>query len=88
MADDTVPLGLKIAGAYSWRILLVVGVIAVLIFLIMQFRYIVIPFMIAILVALFAVPVIAVTNVVVKYLASGAWRTTPHPTPEDVIGHA
>jgi len=38
--------------------------------------------------ALFAVPVIAVTNVVVKYLASGAWRTTPHPTPEDVIGHA
>ena len=58
MADDTVPLGLKIAGAYSWRILLVVGVIAVVIFLIMQFRYIVIPFMIAILVGALLVPLV------------------------------
>ncbi len=36
--------------------------------------------------ALFAVPVIAVLNVVVKYIAAGEWRTHPHPTVEDVLG--
>jgi predicted PurR-regulated permease PerM len=38
--------------------------------------------------ALFAVPTIAVLNVVVKYLAAGQWRTTPHPKLEDVIPDA
>ena len=58
IADDSVPAGLKIAGAYSWRILAVVGVLAVFIFLVMQFKYIVIPFMIAILVAALLVPLV------------------------------
>ncbi|CAN5589568.1 AI-2E family transporter [soil metagenome] len=56
--DTAVPTALKIAGAYSWRILLVVGVLAVFIFLIIQFKYIVIPFMIAILVAALLVPLV------------------------------
>ena len=51
-----VPPGLRIAGAYSWRILAVVGVVAVLIFLIIQLRYIVIPFLIAVLVGALLVP--------------------------------
>ncbi|MBC7589914.1 MAG: AI-2E family transporter [Salinibacterium sp.] len=57
-AEVTVPHGLRIAGAYSWRLLLVVGVIAVVIFLIMQLRDIVVPFMVAILVAALLVPLV------------------------------
>lgn len=58
VTDDAVPAGLKIAGAYSWRLLAIVGVIAVFIFLVMQFKYIVIPFMIAILIAALLVPLV------------------------------
>ena len=56
--EVTVPRGLRIAGAYSWRLLLVVGVIAVVIFLIIQLRDIVVPFMLAILVAALLVPLV------------------------------
>ena len=35
--------------------------------------------------ALFAVPLVAVTNVVVNYIASGQWRTNLHPTAEDLL---
>lgn len=58
ITDDAVPAGLKIAGAFSWRILAIVGVLAVFIFLVMQFKYIVIPMMIAILVAALLVPLV------------------------------
>lgn len=58
-AADTVPPALKIAGAYSWRILLVLGVLAVLVFAIIEFRYIVVPFMIAILVGSLLVPLVS-----------------------------
>ncbi len=58
VSDATVPAGLRIAAAYSWRILLVVGVIAVFIFLIMQLRDIVVPFMIAVLVGALLVPLV------------------------------
>ena len=34
--ESTVPPSLRIAGAYSWRVLLVVGVAGVVIFLIAQ----------------------------------------------------
>ncbi|PJJ71499.1 putative PurR-regulated permease PerM [Diaminobutyricimonas aerilata] len=33
---------------------------------------------------LFAVPIVAVLNVMVKYIASGAWRVTAHPDEQDV----
>jgi predicted PurR-regulated permease PerM len=38
--------------------------------------------------ALFAVPVIAVLNVVVRYIAGAQWRTNPNPTAKDVVGNA
>ena len=57
-ADETVPPALKIAAAYSWRILLVVAVLAVLVFLVMQFREIVVPFLVAILVGALLVPLV------------------------------
>ena len=65
-ADETVPPALKIAAAYSWRILLVVGMLAVLVFAVMQFRYIVVPFMVAILLGALLVPL-------VKWLVRHRW---------------
>lgn len=56
--NTAVPPALRIAGAYAWRLLLVVGVLAVFVFLIIQFKYIVIPFLIAILVAALLVPLV------------------------------
>lgn len=53
-----VPPALRIAGAYSWRILLVVGVIAVLVFVTIQFKDIIVPFLVAILVAGLLVPLV------------------------------
>ncbi len=38
--------------------------------------------------ALFAVPVIAVGNVMVKYIAAGQWKTTPNPKAKDVLHDA
>jgi len=38
--------------------------------------------------ALFAVPLVAVINVMVAYIARGSWRTNPDPSPEDVASHA
>ncbi|MDF1479459.1 AI-2E family transporter [Leifsonia sp. H3M29-4] len=54
--EQTVPVGLKIAAAYSWRILLVLGVLAVFIYVFIQFRYIAIPFMISVLIGALLVP--------------------------------
>jgi len=51
-----VPAGMRIAGAWSWRILALAGVIALLIFLIIQLKLIVVPFMVAILLAALLVP--------------------------------
>lgn len=53
---ESVPIPLRIAAAFSWRILVVLGVVAVLIFLVIQFRYIVIPFLVAILLGALLVP--------------------------------
>lgn len=49
---------MRIAGAFSWRILLVVAVVGVVIFVIAQLKDIVVPFMIAILVAALLVPLV------------------------------
>jgi predicted PurR-regulated permease PerM len=58
VAADSLPDGMKIAGAWSWRILAVVGVLVVFGLLIVQLREIVIPFMVAILVSALLVPVV------------------------------
>lgn len=54
--DPSVPRGMVIAGAWSWRILLVVGVVAVVVWLVVELRIIVIPFLIALLVSALLVP--------------------------------
>ncbi|MFD1714336.1 AI-2E family transporter [Amnibacterium flavum] len=55
---DVVPNGVRIAGAWSWRILAVAGVLALVIFLIVQLRIIVIPLLIAMLIAALLVPLV------------------------------
>ncbi|AYF98440.1 AI-2E family transporter [Protaetiibacter intestinalis] len=53
---DAVPPGMRIAGAWAWRLLAVAGVIALLIFLIVQLRYIVVPLLVALLLSALLVP--------------------------------
>ena len=53
-----VPAGLSVAAAYSWRLLVVFGLIAVLIYLVITLKYIVVPFLIAILIGALLVPVV------------------------------
>jgi predicted PurR-regulated permease PerM len=56
----------RVAGAWSWRLLVIVGVIAVFIFLVGQLREIVIPLMVAILLA-------ALLDPFVKFLVRHGW---------------
>lgn len=52
------PVGMRIAGAWSWRILALVGVIAVFVFLVIQLRLIVVPLMVAILLGALLIPLV------------------------------
>jgi predicted PurR-regulated permease PerM len=54
--QDAVPPGMRIAAAWSWRLLVVAGVGALLVFLVIQLRYIVVPLMVAMLLAALLVP--------------------------------
>jgi putative heme transporter len=56
VVPSAVPPGMQIAGAWSWRIIVIAGVFALFIFLIMQLRLIVIPFLVAVLLAALLVP--------------------------------
>ncbi len=47
---------MRIAGAWSWRLLVIAGVIAVVLFLIVQLRLIVVPILVAMLLAALLVP--------------------------------
>lgn len=49
-AADSVPRGLRVASAYSWRFLLIAGAIGVAIWLVIQLKLLVIPLLVAILV--------------------------------------
>ena len=55
-ADDSVSYGVRVAGAWSWRILLILGVLAAFVFLVIQLKYIVVPFLVALLVGALLVP--------------------------------
>ena len=55
-ADDLVAPGMRIAAAWSWRILVVAGVVALIGFLIVQLRLVAIPFFVALLLAALLVP--------------------------------
>ncbi|TQL85546.1 putative PurR-regulated permease PerM [Microbacterium saperdae] len=50
------PVGIRIAGAWSWRILAIVGVLTVIGFLVVQLRLLVIPLLIAVVLAALLVP--------------------------------
>ncbi|MCU1407530.1 MAG: family transporter [Glaciihabitans sp.] len=56
--DSTIPVGVEIAGQWSWRILALVGVVIVFGLIIIQLQLIVIPFMIAILISALLVPMV------------------------------
>ena len=56
--ESSVPLGIEIAGAWAWRILALAGVAVVFGLLVIQLNLIVVPFMIAVLVAALLVPVV------------------------------
>ncbi|MFT4030717.1 MAG: AI-2E family transporter [Protaetiibacter sp.] len=53
---DAVPPGMRIAAAWSWRLLVVAGLIALVVFLVIQLRDIVVPLMVAILLSALLVP--------------------------------
>ncbi|MDX2025640.1 AI-2E family transporter [Microcella sp.] len=54
--DDAVAPAMRTAAAWSWRLLVVAGLVGVLIFLIIQLRLIVIPLLIAVLLAALLIP--------------------------------
>lgn len=62
--DAAVPPGVRIAAAWSWRILTIVAVLAVVIFIIMQLSLLVIPLFVAILLSALLVPF---RNLLVKH---------------------
>ncbi|QEO15466.1 AI-2E family transporter [Agromyces intestinalis] len=55
-AAASVPFGMRLAAAWSWRLLLVGGVLAVVVFLVIQLRLIVIPILVAVLLGALLVP--------------------------------
>jgi len=54
--EDSLPVGMRIVGAWSWRILAVAGVVGLIVYLIIQLKLIVIPMLVAILLAALLVP--------------------------------
>ncbi|GAB3390447.1 AI-2E family transporter [Humibacter soli] len=56
--DETLPRGVRVAGAWSWRLLLIGAVIAVVVFLIVELRLIVVPVLIAVLLSALLVPLV------------------------------
>ena len=57
--DENVPTGIRLAGAWSWRLLVIAAAIAVLLFLVVQLRLIVIPVLVAVLVSALLVPLVS-----------------------------
>lgn len=56
VSDDVVAPGLRVAAAWSWRILVVAALIALVGFVIVQLRLVAIPFFVALLLAALLVP--------------------------------
>jgi predicted PurR-regulated permease PerM len=56
--DENLPAGLRLAGAWSWRLLVIAAAIAVVMFLVVQLRFIVIPLLVAVLVSALLVPLV------------------------------
>jgi predicted PurR-regulated permease PerM len=58
-APENLPPGLRLAGAWSWRLLVIGAAIAAFLFLIVQLRLIVIPLLVAVLVSALLVPLVS-----------------------------
>ncbi|HEY8588178.1 MAG TPA: AI-2E family transporter [Naasia sp.] len=56
--DGALPLGMRIAGAWGWRILVLAAVVGLVIFLVAQLRYLVIPVFISVLLAALLIPLV------------------------------
>ncbi len=56
--DEALPRGVRVAGAWSWRILAIAAVVALVIFLVIQLRLIVVPLLVAVLLAALLVPIV------------------------------
>src|SRR5690554_4751077 len=56
--DELVPNGLKVASEWSWRVLVIAGVLGLIGFLVVQLRYVVIPVFVAILLGALLIPVV------------------------------
>lgn len=57
--EDGIPAGVRLAGAWSWRLLALAGAIAVFIFVVIQLRLIVIPVLVAVLISALLVPIVS-----------------------------
>lgn len=64
---DTVPPGIRIAAAWSWRLILIAIATAILVFLIVQLRLIVIPVFVAVLLSALVLPL-------VNFLVAHRWN--------------
>lgn len=58
LGDDALPRGVRIAGAWSWRVLVIAGAAAIAIWLVMQFSLIVIPLLVAALLTALLLPLV------------------------------
>ena len=57
--DENIPAGIRLAGSWSWRLLVIGAAIAVVVFIIIQLRLIVIPLLVAVLVSALLVPLVS-----------------------------
>jgi predicted PurR-regulated permease PerM len=57
VVEDSVPIGMRIAGAFSWRVLVIAGVIALFVWLMTVFSEILIPFLVGVVISALLVPV-------------------------------
>lgn len=57
--DENIPAGIRLAGAWSWRLLVIAAAIGVVLFVVVQLRFIVIPLLIAVLVSALLVPLVS-----------------------------
>ena len=56
--DENIPAGIRLAGAWAWRLLVIAAAVAVVLFVIVQLRFIVIPLLVAVLVSALLVPLV------------------------------
>ena len=56
--DENLPSGFRLAAAWSWRLIVIAAAIAILVFLVIQLRLIIIPLLVAVLVSALLVPLV------------------------------